>query len=186
MSDVAKMIDSKEYSYKSLGKGLIVLSGGTVKDKLDAIAILYEKYGVQNIDSSEMANLCEGLFGMYEKFDPKVFQKLGSSKAEIASCTATNCWKTLNVIDSAPIAPNRLEKWISNEAEAKESEGEGSEESNTSVMTKYAKETEFKECLENALDKLSHNKDLFNVIYVILANANSRYRNFGISSDLTS
>jgi len=165
---IYSILDTKnlnEVEILEIGKILIILCGGTLRDKLDSIGILYEKYGIQQIDSSEFANLCERFFKLYEKFDSKFFEKINTFPAEIASSTSNKLWSDLNIINSVPISPLNIKNWVKNQRD-----GELTENLQINIMniTKKDKENEYKENLVNTLNKLLQNKAFFNIIPVFL------------------
>jgi hypothetical protein len=149
-------IDTGEVSYRSIGRGLIILCGGSLQDKLDAIGVLYEEYGIQEIESTEMADLCEGVLKLYQAFDSKSFE--GTNAAEISSRTTVKCWEDLGVHTLETICPNQLKLLIE----------ESKIETERAGLSKSTKRTQLYKTFEQSLKKLLHNKDLFKSIEVSL------------------
>jgi len=149
-------IDIGEVHYRSIGKGLIVLCGGSLQDKLDAIGLLYEEYAIREIKSTEMADLCEGMLKLYQAFDSKSFE--GTSVAEISSKTTTKCWEDLNVHISEAIDPNQLKLFTK----------ESKSETESADLNRSIKRAQLHKTLEQSLKKLLQNNNLFKPIEVSL------------------
>eukprot|EP00826_Nyctotherus_ovalis_P051544 TRINITY_DN6447_c0_g1_i1.p3 TRINITY_DN6447_c0_g1~~TRINITY_DN6447_c0_g1_i1.p3 ORF type:complete len:130 (+),score=48.36 TRINITY_DN6447_c0_g1_i1:969-1358(+) len=125
---------------------------GSIQDKMDAIGVLYEEYGIQEVESTEVADLCEGMLKLYRVFDQKSFEE--ASAAEISSKTALKCWERLGIYASESISPNQL---IAEEIKS---------ESDSVHLSKSVKRAQLVETFEHSLKRLLHKKELFAFIKV--------------------
>lgn len=149
-------VDRGEVSYRNIGRGLIVLCGGSVEDKTDAVKVLYERYGVQDVEASELADLCEGMFRLYSAFDPKTFAK--AALADVAAETATKCCEILQVCGPELIKPWQLRNWV---------EGKRKERvEDPASLSKVAKRHQIDKSFKESLKRLLRNKELFNFVKV--------------------
>lgn len=123
LSNIYKIFDSKsivnifidfgEVSYKKIGQFLIIFCSGSKQDKVEAIGLLYEKYGIKNIESSEMASMFKGVFKIYKNFDPNMFE--GQTLTEVSSSIIDKCWNDLMTSTNNPIETFQLYNWIKEE-----------------------------------------------------------------------
>ena len=104
------MIDTGEVLYENIGRGLIVLCGGSIQDKIESIGVLYEKYGIQDIESSELANLIKGMLKIFHSIDPSIFEKV--TLTEASSIVVSRCWNDLNLSSTEAVMLIQLYNWI--------------------------------------------------------------------------
>jgi len=158
-----KNFDSKgrgEVSYRNIGRGLIVLCDGTIQDKVDSIKLLYEEYGIQEIEQSEIADLCEGVFKLYKIFDPRIFEKVGI--VEVAAETTNKCWDELKICNAESVKPWQLKKWIER-LNVVYTEEAGS-------LSKVKQRYQLDKLLKESFERLLRNKNLFNFVKVFKVN----------------
>jgi len=149
---------------KDFAKIIIILCGGTWKDKVDSISLIYEKLGISGIEYNEMVDLTEGLLQFFHSFDKKYFaEKMQSSPVEMVYCTSEYCWKELKIPVCFAVSKADFNTMLGN---SKNENMHAQIQGHIEKISKKSKTHDLEMTFINSLRLILGDKSLFNTILV--------------------
>ena len=105
------LIGSGRLAFNEVTKGVIVLCGGSLAEKLESCFLLFDYNNSNTIDNEELLSMLETIFTLYFWSNKSIEQEYSITPAELAQETAEKCFREFRIRPGGEIRIDQLKSW---------------------------------------------------------------------------